>query len=105
MSMYSPGPEFRDFLSEIWATVRCSENSVIFGRHAERSVTDEMSSFHQNGSPQINNGQGRTAGDGRRCGGIAKFCTVQRSRSFALRHLFVSNKISDWWMRGMARTR
>jgi hypothetical protein len=40
------GPEFREFFSEIWATVRCSENSVIFGRHAERSVTDKMSSFH-----------------------------------------------------------
>ena len=38
--------QFRDFFSEIWATVRCSENSVIFGRHAERSVTDKMSSFH-----------------------------------------------------------
>ena len=83
------GPEFREFFSEIWATVRCSESSVIFGRHAERSVTDEMSSFHSERLTP-DNGQGRTA----RCGGIAKFCTVQRSRSFALRHLFVSNKIS-----------
>ena len=62
---------------------------MIFGRHAERTVTDEMSSFHSERLTP-DNGQGRTA----RCGGIAKFCTVQRSRSFALRHLFVSNKTS-----------
>ena len=55
-----PGPEFRDFFSEIWATVRCSENSVIFGRHAERSVTDEMSSFHSERlAPQIRDKEGR----------------------------------------------
>ena len=47
------GPEFREFFSEIWATVRCSENSVIFGRHAERSVTTKCLHFIQNGSPQI----------------------------------------------------
>lgn len=56
-----PGPEFRDFFSEIWATVRCSENSVIFGRHAERSVTDEMSSFHSERLTP-DNGQGEGQG-------------------------------------------
>ena len=34
---------------------------MIFGRHAERSVTGEMSSVHfiQNGSPQITDKEGR----------------------------------------------
>ena len=59
------GPEFREFFSEIWATVRCSENSVIFGRHAERSVTDEMSSFHSERLTP-DNGQGEKDKEGRR---------------------------------------
>ena len=62
---HCPGPEFREFFSEIWATVRCSENSVIFGRHAERSVTDEMSSFHSERLTP-DNGQGEKDKEGRR---------------------------------------
>ena len=65
---------------------------MIFGRHAERSVTDEMSSFHSERLTPDNGQEGRRGAVQVHC--IAKFCTVQRSRSFALRHLFVSNKTS-----------
>ena len=58
---------------------------MIFGRHAERSVTDEMSSFHSERLTPANGQEGRRGAVQVHC--IAKFCTVQR-------HLFVSNKTS-----------
>ena len=82
-----PWARISRFFSEIRATVRCSENSVIFGRHAERSVTDEMSSFHSERLTP-DNGQGEGQGRTARCGG-SRILTI-----FALRHLFVSNKTS-----------
>ena len=58
--------------------MRCSENSVIFGRHAERSVTDEMSSFHSERLTP-DNGQGEKDKEGRR--GVADL-TIFALRGF-----------------------